>query len=87
MKDTKKQNILALLSKAERLAAKNTELCKWYRRMARNSYTIDPKRPGLIASDAAAARARAKAERLWQELGNWTDGHAPALTRDALRRF
>ena len=87
MKETKKQNILALLSKAERLAAKNIELCNWYRRMARNSYTIDPKRPALVASDAAAARALAKAKRLWQELGNWSDGHAPALTRDALRRF
>ena len=87
MKNTKKQNILALLSKAERLAAKNTELDNYYRRMARNSYTIDPKRPGLIASDAAAARALAKAKRLWQELGNWTDGNAPALTHDALRRF
>ena len=83
----KKQNILALLDKADRLAAKNTALNSWHRLMSRNSYTIDPKRPASLPSDAAAARAATKATRLWRELGNWNEGHAPILTRDAVRRF
>jgi len=83
----KKQNILALLDKADRLAAKNTALNSWHRLISRNSYTIDPKRPTSLPSDAASARAAAKATRLWRELGNWSEGHAPILTRDAVRRF
>ena len=79
------QNILALLDKADRLAQRDTPLIRWGRRMARNSYTIDPARPAPVASDLARDRAIAKAKKLWQKFGNWRDGHAPALTRSALR--
>ena len=79
------QNILALLDKVDRLGRIDTPLVCWGRRMARNSYTIDPKRPAPVASDMARDRAFAKAEKLWQKLGGWREGQAPALTRSALR--
>ena len=80
------RNIEALLDKADRLTT-NTPLTRWGVVVARNSYTIDPAKPGKTAADIAADRAIAKATRLWHKLNNWKAGYYQPLVRCNLERF